>query len=130
MGILHDKQLSAKLDALFDVGRDFAQAWLSHWLETRAGDQAETSAPAQSEKPLTLDELSARLGRTKRTIREWMSDYGLPSLRAHSKADPLFDWREVLEWMKRHRKINHTEGRGNGKLASQAPIGTRPQAKL
>src|SRR5881628_3876749 len=70
----------------------------------RLDDQAERETPAQGEWPLTLDELATRLRRNKRTIQEWVSDYGLPELRAHPTADPLFDWREVLEWMKRHRK--------------------------
>jgi hypothetical protein len=126
-----DRRCNAERERI-EAERDLAKAvisWLGHQAE-KAG-AIETSreiAPAQGEKLLTLSELAARMGRDPRTIQEWEKDFGLPSLRAHSTADPLFDWREVLEWMRRHRKINHTEGRGNGKLASQAPIGTRPQA--
>jgi len=95
----------------------------------QANEGAETSA--QSEKPLTLEELAARLGRNKRTIQEWVSNHGLPDLRAHSNADPIFDWREVIEWMKRHRdhKINCLDGRRDNRIISQAPSnGTPPQA--
>jgi hypothetical protein len=127
----HPDQILSLIDSYYGAKRDLAKALVVTWLAS-LNDQAEASAiaarPAQNEKPLTLDELAARLGKNKRTIQEWEKKFGLPSLRAHSKADPLFDWREVLEWMRRHRKNNRVERGGNGKIPS-APIKTRLQAR-
>jgi excisionase family DNA binding protein len=77
MGILHDKQLSAKLDALFDVGRDFAQTLLSTWLASRydqgeASERIERETPAQSDDPLmTLQETAKFLNVTDQTVHAW-----------------------------------------------------------
>src|SRR5215468_8258659 len=98
--IPHQDQIYSAIDRYFDAERnlvdarrDLAQTLVATWLDqANAGDQANaTRVLAQSEKPLTLDELAARLGKTKRTIQEWVSDHGLPDLRAHPAADPLFD---------------------------------------
>jgi len=135
-GIDRDERAQA-LKAIYDglkMALDGAHAYQLACLRLndQANDQGDAArivtTPAQIERPLTLDELAARLGRNKRTIQQWVSDYGLPELRAHSNADPLFDWPEVLEWMKRHRKINRVEHRGNGRIAPAPSSGTRPQA--
>lgn len=131
---IHDKQLSAKLDALFDVGRDFAQGLLARVLESlQAGDQGEAStrsgeretAPAPETKSvLTLAELAALLRRDPKTIKKWVEDFGMPELRADAdKSEPLYYWPEVLEFMHRHQK-------NNGKIPALQSNGTRPQAKL
>jgi len=107
--ILHDEQLSANLDALFDVGRDFAQAWLSRWLARQAGDQAgaveieKTPAPITNDKrELSVKELAARWGVSTRSIYEWKTTKGLPYI-PHGRC-LRFDWVEVDAWSKRHRE--------------------------
>jgi excisionase family DNA binding protein len=86
---IHDKLLSAKLDALFDVGRDFAQTLLTRWLESRANDQAEASgrsaaetSPATSsnndEPLLTAGELAKHIKLSAPTIRDWSRKGRIP----------------------------------------------------
>ena len=111
MGILHDKQLSAKLDALFDVGRDFAQTLLATWLASRS-DQGEAStqieretgpAPIPTDKrELSVKELATLWGVDKRSVYQWKDTHGLPYKRVGRLL--RFDWIEADQWSKRHRE--------------------------
>jgi excisionase family DNA binding protein len=110
--ILHDEQLSDKLDALFDVGRDFAQAWLSRWLASR-DDQAEASgrieretapAPILSDKrELSVKELAARWGVSERSIYQWRLTGGLPFKKRGRllRFDPI----KVDQWEKGRQEL-------------------------
>ncbi|MGH9852504.1 MAG: hypothetical protein ACREBD_21930, partial [Blastocatellia bacterium] len=63
--IPHDDRYERTSDAIDRITDGVKILWCI-WREARANDQAETGArivtPAQSERPLTLDELAARLG--------------------------------------------------------------------
>jgi excisionase family DNA binding protein len=108
--ILHDEQLSAKLDTLFDVGRDFAQAWLSHWLASR-DDQAEASARIERKtasapsdrRELTVKDLAARWGVSERSIYQWRLTGGLPFKKRGRllRFDPI----KVDQWEKGRQEL-------------------------
>src|SRR5262245_1238745 len=136
---IHDKQLSDKLDALFDVGRDFAKALLTRWLARQAGDQAgavETSrrsaaetSPDDAGELLTTSQLAKRLNYSTRTIQQFKIE-GMPFI--GEGRNTRFELNKVIEWLKQRPQSHHKNNRvsmvGNGKI-SQAPIRTRLQAK-
>src|SRR5262245_45935084 len=113
---IHDKQLSDKLDALFDVGRDFAKALLTRWLEShKANDQAETPArivtPAQQsqnapgtefEPYLTIEQVARILGEKVDTIYAKVGRGQIPHHKLDSgrKADLRFRYSEIVAWSK------------------------------
>ena len=128
---IHDEILSRKLDALFDVGRDFAKAVLTHWLARKGGDQGETSArivtPAQSNDAelLTTSQLAKRLNYSTRTIQQFKIE-GMPFV--GEGRSTRFELSKALEWLRTHRgKNNRVSMVGNGKVP-HAPIKTRLQA--
>lgn len=135
-GIDRDKRAQAidcKIDAFFDAGRDLAKALATTWLASLDDQANEPSsrivaaiAPTSSERLMTINDLANYLQVTPRAIRGWINKQGLPV--RYAGDDPRFDLAEVGEWMKRHRKINRVEHRGNGKLAPAPSNGTRPQA--
>ena len=102
--ILHDNQLSDKLDAFFDACRDLAKALVTTWLASQANDQdqaAETS-PEQRQKLWTVAEIAEYLRVEPRTVYVWVREKDMPARKA---GDELrFDPDEVERWTMRDRE--------------------------
>ena len=110
--ILHDNQLSDKLDAFVDAFRDLVKAMATIWLASQANaqDQAEFSrrytaetSPAQRRKLWTVAEIAEYLRVEPRTVYVWVREKDMPARKA---GDELrFDPDEVERWTMRDREI-------------------------
>jgi excisionase family DNA binding protein len=112
---MNEDQLNNQIDAFFDAARPLAKALVARWLASlEARDQAEAAAPigtpAQSDRPLNLGEkreltvmeLAALWGVSKRSIYQWKTTGELP----FKKMGRLlcFDLIEADQWRTKHRE--------------------------